>query len=252
MPANKLFEKHLQEIIEIKQERLIFLQKKENVQHGTELDDLKEEIKKMRHQLTELHQNTYYKNKISKPIVPILFLSSNPKDEKPLNTSKEFSVIQKILLQSKWRENFPLHIKTSLTLPDLIGELSNIRPHIVHFSGHGSNTNGLYFENDNGSSIHIESDIISHIFEKLAHKIQCVLLNACYSESQAEDISRYIKYVIGMKKPVEDAASILFSQGFYQGLAAWLSIEESFALGISTLKSENFDSEIPVLIKKSY
>ena len=37
------------------------------------------------------------------------------------------------------------------------------------------------------------------------------MLNACFSESQAALIAKYIDWVVGMKREVEDEAAIVFA-----------------------------------------
>jgi hypothetical protein len=53
--------------------------------------------------------------------------------------------------------------------------------------------------------------------EELQFKV--VILNACYSQEQADAISKYVKYVIGTTKAIADTHAIEFSKGFYLKLA---------------------------------
>ena len=47
-----------------------------------------------------------------------------------------------------------------------------------------------------------------------------MLLNACYSEVQAEEIYKHIDCVIGMKSSIQDRAALDFSEGFYDAISA--------------------------------
>ena len=62
------------------------------------------------------------------------------------------------------------------------------------------------------------ADTLAGFFELFADKLECVVLNACYSEIQAEVIAKHIPYVIGMKKAIGDTAAIEFSVAFYDAL----------------------------------
>ena len=76
-----------------------------------------------------------------------------------------------------------------------------------------------------------------------------MVLNACYSEPQAKAISRYIKYVIGMKQTIGDQAAIAFAVGFYQALGAGRRIEEAYELGCVQIRLQFPGHALPVLKK---
>lgn len=77
-----------------------------------------------------------------------------------------------------------------------------------------------------------------------------MLLNACYSEIQANAIAKHIDYVIGMKKAIDDFAAITFAIGFYQALGAGRSIEEAYKCGCTLIRLRNIPEHLtPVLIK---
>jgi hypothetical protein len=68
--------------------------------------------------------------------------------------------------------------------------------------------------------------------------LQCVVLNACYAERQAEAISKYVPCVIGMSSAISDEAAIIFAASFYLKLYHWTmgtSINDAFELDCSEL-----------------
>ena len=75
-------------------------------------------------------------------------------------------------------------------------------PEIVHFSGHGSGVDGLNFEDDQGFPHEISGDALARLLALFAERVKCVVLNACYSEVQADAIVQQIRYVIGMKQAI--------------------------------------------------
>lgn len=90
------------------------------------------------------------------------------------------------------------------------------------------------------------------MFESFSKKVKCVILNACYSEKQAEEIVKHIDFVIGMNTAIGDRAAIAFSIGFYQGLGANRSVEDSFNLGCTQIQLQNIPENLtPILRKKS-
>lgn len=54
--------------------------------------------------------------------------------------------------------------------------------------------------------------------------VECVLINAYYSEIQADAIVQYISYIIGMEKEIGDTAAVKFAVGFYDALGAGKSM----------------------------
>jgi hypothetical protein len=124
-------------------------------------------------------------------------------------------------------------------------------PQIVHFSGHGTKTGALCFENNQGRTQLVQPDAVAALFKHFSHQVNCVLLNACYSEKQAEAIAEHIPYVIGMNDAIGDKAAIAFAVGFYQALGADRSIEEAYGLGCVQIRLQGIlEHETPVLIKR--
>jgi len=92
---------------------------------------------------------------------------------------------------------------------------------------------------------------LAALFEQFADQVGCVVLNACYSEAQANAIARHIEYVIGMNQEIGDKAAIAFSIGFYQALGAGRTVEEAYKLGCIQIRLQNIPEHLaPVLIKK--
>jgi hypothetical protein len=129
--------------------------------------------------------------------------------------------------------------------------LLNVQPQIVHFSGHGTSEGALCFENEIGQTHLVQPDALAALFEQFAHQVNCVLLNACYSEIQAKAIAEHINHVIGMNKAIGDKAAIAFSIGFYQALGAGRTIEEAYKLGCVQIRLQGIPEHLtPVLVQK--
>jgi hypothetical protein len=69
------------------------------------------------------------------------------------------------------------------------------------------------------------------------------VLNACYSEKQAQAIAQHIDCVIGMSKAIGDAAAISFAAAFYQALGYGRSVKAAFDLGCAQIDLENLDEQ---------
>lgn len=178
----------------------------------------------------------------------ILILSANPKNTDPLRLEEEKREIKAALRRSRSREQFEIVTEGALRVEDLYRALLDHEPQILHFSGHGGGSDGLVLENNLGKMQFVSTDALAKLFELFQKKIECVFLNACYSEVQAEAIHQHINYVVGMNQPIGDRAAIKFAIGFYDALGAGRSIEEAFAIGCTAVDLSGIpESMTPVL-----
>lgn len=184
--------------------------------------------------------------------VSVLFLSADPTDASRLRLGQEFREIHEILKLAQLRDRFRLELpQLSVRPADISQALLDIQPRIVHFSGHGASTGALCFENQVGQTHLVQPDALAALFKQFAHQVNCVLLNACYSETQAKAVAEHIMYVIGMNQAIGDKAAIAFAIGFYQALGAGRRIEDAYQLGCVSIRLQGIPEHLtPVLIKK--
>ncbi len=177
----------------------------------------------------------------------ILLLSANPTNTSKLRLDEEVREIEAGLERAKYRDEFEIISKWAVRVDDLRRALLDHEPQIVHFSGHGEGNQGLALENNSGKMQLVSASALAKLF-KLFPQVECVVLNACYSQVQAEAIHQHIDYVIGMNKEIGDKAAIEFAVGFYDALGAGRTIEDGFELGLASLDLKNIpESSIPVL-----
>ena len=172
----------------------------------------------------------------------ILILASNPR--KDLNLDREIRDLKRAIENSRNREEFEVVDELAVRVGDLQELLHKHRPQIVHFCGHGSGKQGLVFESDMGREHWVSTDALSNLFRLFSSRVECVLLNACYSEEQAGAIVDHINYVIGMNQEIRDDAAIAFSKGFYRALGYACSIEQSYEFGCNAIQLEISGSSV--------
>ena len=172
----------------------------------------------------------------SNTLTKILTLAANPKGD--LRLSQEIRDIREGLQRSKHREQFKLEQKGAVRPQDLQPALLEVQPRIVHFCGHGSGTQGLVFENNAGEQQLVSTEALADLFKLFKHRVECVLLNACYSHKQAEAISQHINYVIGMQQSIRDDVAIAFTVGFYEALSSGETIETAYEFGRNRIQLE--------------
>jgi hypothetical protein len=184
----------------------------------------------------------------------ILFLAANPQDTKPLRLGEEIRAIDARLRSSdSGQHNFELIQHHAVRLDDAIEALLRHNPDIVHFSGHGSPTNEIIMEAEKGKRRPVSRDELVRLFRVTHAKARLVVLNACYTATQASAITEVVDSVVGMSRAVGDSAAIEFASGFYRGLAFKRSVQEAFDLGcyqISIDKTLIGEETTPVLLTK--
>jgi|GEM_PF-691621 len=185
------------------------------------------------------------------PMITTLFLVADPTDASRLRLGEEFREIQEKLQLARLRDRFVLHHRMSVRPEDLSQALLDVRPQVVHFSGHGTSTGELCFEDKLGNSHPISCDALAALFEQFADQVNCVVLNACYSDKQAKAIAAHINLVIGMSGAIGDEAAIAFSVGFYQALGAGRTIEDAYKLACVQIRLQSIPEHlVPILARK--
>jgi hypothetical protein len=185
----------------------------------------------------------------------ILFFGANPFNTGKLNLEKEYAKIAKQLEDKGARDRLELRSEFCTDLESFQEKTNNFRPHIIHFAGHGSDSNGeletfgrgvkfntdkentglIFHESGYGAAVLISDDTLDYNFETFIEAdkipIEVIVLNACYSVNQAIVLAKRVKYVIGVNNGIADEASINFSSGFYFGLSEGKNVESAFRYG---------------------
>jgi hypothetical protein len=200
----------------------------------------------------------------------ILILAANPTGTSPLHLAQEVRELQVGLERARQRDRFVIEQRWAVSAEEVRRALLNCAPNIVHFSGHGIGTaslppaqqsrkftpvddaateaEGLVFEDATGQAQLIPGEALAQLFGLFADQIECVVLNACYSSTQAKAIARHIPYVVGMKQAIGDRAAIQFAIGFYDAILAGKSIEFAYRLGCNAIQMAGIPEHLtPVL-----
>jgi AAA+ ATPase superfamily predicted ATPase len=183
--------------------------------------------------------------------IRILFLTAEPTDSARLRLGRELEDIKERLRLANPQGIFVLEERRSARPKDISQAIQDFKPNIVHFSGHGESTGELCFENELGKTQPVTPEALAALFRLVTDHVNCVVLNACYSDIQAEAIVEHIPFVIGMNRAIGDRAAIAFAVGFYRALGAKRSPEEAYEFGCVEIQLQGIPEEsTPVLRKK--
>lgn len=165
----------------------------------------------------------------------ILILASNPKRTHSLELQREIRDLTETIKRSPDRDRFIIETRLAVRPQDLQAALLEAKPRIVHFCGHGEGERGLVLENDLGEPHLVSKEALADLFRHFSQQIECVLLNACYTEVQAKEIVQHLNFVVGMRQPILDRSAIAFSAGFYGALGAGESITKAYDFGCNRI-----------------
>lgn len=179
----------------------------------------------------------------------ILVLAANPRDTSRLRLDQEIREIESGLQRARKREDFILKQVWATRPIDVRRAVLDLKPSIIHFCGHGTGEDGIAFEDDLGNTKLVNAEALAGFFQLFADKLKCVVLNACYSEVQAETIAQHIQYVVGMKKAIGDATAIEFSVAFYDALGAGESVEFAYKLACNAIQWSGLPNYLTPIFK---
>ncbi len=196
--------------------------------------------------------------------IRVLFLAANPVPSALLKLNEEYEQITEGIASAKFGDIFDLNPVLATDVNRLVHALLKHEPHIVHFSGHGSSGEEILLQTtpeiesqlrhlnpsrSAGGGVHLlGKDPLIQILEAIKDHVRIVVLNACYSSSQAEEIAKVIDWVVGMKSAVGDDGARVFSVAFYQALAFGRPVQLAFDLAKAKLAALRLsDQDLPRL-----
>jgi Protein kinase domain len=184
----------------------------------------------------------------------ILFLAANPVGTNRLALDREARSIHAELKRSGYGDRFEFVTRWAAEPLDLLRELRELKPTVMHFSGHGghvvssaastdgrdvvaeSGTSssaeiGLYFQDAIGGAHAVSPEAIAQTVGAAGVSVKLVVLNACFTEPIAEALMAHVDCIVGMSGSIRDDAARNFSIGFYGGLGEHESIATAFEHG---------------------
>jgi hypothetical protein len=202
----------------------------------------------------------------------ILFLAASPRGLDRLALDREARAIHHALERAGQRDRFELVTRWAAQPLDLLAELRKLRPTVVHFSGHGSGgeprsegrscrdavvdldgaaiatRSGLFFEGPHGQPQLVSTTALKDTFGAAGSSVRLVVLNACYSDDQAEALRAHVDCVVGVRGSISDDSARTFAIGFYGGLGEQESVAAAYQQGRAAISLETLpDADHPQL-----
>jgi hypothetical protein len=167
------------------------------------------------------------------PDCVVLAIASEPQGGARLELGDELNRMRDALEGSPHGREFKLETRPSARIDELVGDLLEHPPTILHFSGHGL-VQGLILTSPDGKT-HVLSnpEALGRLIRmpRVRGNLRALVLNVCLSVDQAKYLAQWAPTVIGTTDSVSDPAAIAFTHGFYQAVGNRLSVAECFDAG---------------------
>jgi hypothetical protein len=177
----------------------------------------------------------------------ILFLAANPSGTDPRALDREARSIHTELKRTGYRDRFEFATRWAAESLDLLRELRELKPTVVHFSGRGG-PDGLLFQTAEGRAQIVSPAALADTFGAAGASVKLVVLSACYREELAAALLAHVDCVVGMGESIHDDAARSFAIGFYGALGENQSVKEAYRHGRAAINLSDLSGiELPQL-----
>ncbi|MFF1819731.1 CHAT domain-containing protein [Kribbella sp. NPDC058245] len=178
----------------------------------------------------------------------VLMLGASPEGD--LRVGREQDRIEKAVQAALHRDQIEFRVRRAAAPADLLDGISNFRPHVVHFSGHGDDE-VIGFEEDkdeHNEGIVVTADAFAAACAATSTPPILIVLNSCHSASTAEKlVAQFAATAIGMKGSIDDGDAILYATGLYTGIANGHAVFYAHAQGVAAVQLAGGEHELPDL-----
>jgi TPR repeat protein len=190
--------------------------------------------------------------------VEVLFFAADPLSAAPDGDTRKLMLAEEVRQIRRKVRLAPYHKKLQFDpheaarTDDVLQAMIETRPHIVHFSGHGGRNGLVLVAADGMGPRRVPPEGLRELFEMFPGQIRVVVLNACYSLDQAQEIAEIVGCAIGMPEKILDPAAIAFAASFYRGIASGKSVKAAFDQGRISYRLENYSpAQCPQLVHRA-
>jgi len=161
----------------------------------------------------------------------------------PLRLDEEVRSVTDTIRKSKHRDSVELVSCWAIRPPDVLQALKEHQPAVVHFSGHGSDQDGIVFQDDQGNTKPVSKEAIVQTMMACSGGIRLVFFNTCYSHNQAEAVVEHVDAAVGMNTSIGDDAARVIASQFYSAIGFGQSVQTAFDQAKALVMMEGIPEE---------
>lgn len=180
----------------------------------------------------------------------IALLATNPHGD--LRTDIEMRDIDDALRRTNLRESVDVRHVPAARVGDLLAQLNEYRPHVVHFSGHGGGGSIVLEENSSRpGGFTVNYDAVADLIDATDTPPKLLILNACDTFDGVEVFLDTVDAVVAMSDLISDAAATHFATQFYSAIGNGQSLGSAVKQGKALLRAGGFpDADLARVVAK--
>lgn len=175
-----------------------------------------------------------------KPV--ILFLAAHPEGTTRVALDEECAATERELRMTPGCDDLEFRARWAVTVDDVMRALNELRPAIVHFSGHG-NAAGIVLQDPDRNAHPVTGDVLAGMITATSASVRVAVLNACFTDGHAQRLGERIGCAIGMSGTISDEAARQYSIAFYRALGYRCSVYAAFRQAQETLLGLGLDKQ---------
>ena len=156
----------------------------------------------------------------------VLCLLAGPREASQLQLRHEYRTIEEAARRGR-RRVLDIRLSAATRRRDLIPALTEHKPDVLHYGGHGSADGALLLEGDDGSVAPVRAEALGAVLEAVGG-VPVAVLNACHLGRYLDVVRPYVGEVIGSPAKLDDDDALTFCQDYYAALALGESWEGAF------------------------
>lgn len=174
----------------------------------------------------------------------ILVVAADPEATSSDFLQEEVNVIDESFGESKGIRPIIDAVRTS-NQGQLAEAISQFEPSIVHFSGHGSPSGRVIYEDRAGWLRNVTGTTLAKTLARLNSRPQCVVLNGCRVSREVNSLQFVADNVISVSHQSDGVDfTPIVSRALYKGIGRGLGFSDAFGLLESKLAESGFRDEV--------
>jgi hypothetical protein len=181
-------------------------------------------------------------------LLRVLYLTAAPHADRRVD--HEVRRVLAAIRAATHRDMIQIEHAPAATGSDLLDGLTRLKPQVVQFSGHGSES-ALAFESGHdrqGPEQRITNAAFARALAAVDNPPVLVVLNAYRSEVQLRELLRAVPIAIGMSDRIQDDEALTFAARFYRSVAEGESVGGAYGLAKTEMDFDGQRAHLPILI----
>ncbi len=177
----------------------------------------------------------------------VLYLAANPGMD--LRVDVEVRAVREAVRKSLHRDLIEIDHRPAATPEDLLDGINDMRPHVVHFAGHGGGASLLFddaqihdaHESDHNVGRALSFDLLGRALRATDSPPTVLILNACDTLRGAEVLLDVVPTVVAMADSVSDLAAGVFAARFYAAVGSAQPLGAALAQAIVAVEAAGLE-----------